>query len=78
MHDIDENVLRLAARSRIIEIIHRRRAMEGDMGIGASIERQILWNRPSFAAASRVAHNADDKRRSSAPQGLCSGNSWTA
>ena len=38
----DTDVLRLAARKQIMEIIDRRRAMECDMGIGASIERQIL------------------------------------
>lgn len=30
------------ARVRILQLIDRRRAVEGDDGIGASIERQIL------------------------------------
>ena len=33
---------RLAARKEIMTIIDRRRESEGDLGIGASIERQIL------------------------------------
>lgn len=41
MCDRDQNALRFAARNQIMEIIRRRRAIECDMGIGASIERQI-------------------------------------
>ena len=36
------DAFRLAARKQILEIIDRRRAVERDTGIGASIERQIL------------------------------------
>jgi hypothetical protein len=42
MSNTDANVLRLAARNQIMAMIDRRREIEGDMGIGASIERQIL------------------------------------
>jgi hypothetical protein len=42
MSNTDAKVLRLAARKQIIAIIDRRREIEGDAGIGASIERQIL------------------------------------
>lgn len=42
MCDRDARALRLKARFQIIELIDRRREAEGDMGIGASIERRIL------------------------------------
>ena len=41
MRDKDPQALRLADRKKVMEIIRRRRAIECDMGIGASIERQI-------------------------------------
>jgi hypothetical protein len=42
MCDGNDNAERLAARKQVMEIIRRRRELESDMGIGASIERQIL------------------------------------
>ena len=62
MCDGNGNAERLAARKQIMEIIHRRREMEADVGIGASIERQILSqelaeleeNRESFRPPSAV------------------------
>ncbi len=41
MNTIDPKV-RYYLRMRILELIDRRRAVECDSGIGASIERQIL------------------------------------
>lgn len=62
MCNTDENAQRLAARKQVMEIIHRRRELESDMGIGASIERQILLqelaeleeNRESFRPPSEA------------------------
>jgi len=42
MFNTDAIAFRLAARNQIMEIIDRRRELECDRGIGASIERQIL------------------------------------
>jgi hypothetical protein len=42
MSDTDPIAYRLAARVRILDLIDRRREIEGDMGIAAAIERHIL------------------------------------
>jgi hypothetical protein len=42
MTKIDDPKVRYQVRMRILELIDRRRADECDIGIGASIERQIL------------------------------------
>lgn len=42
MFDKDATTRRLTLRTHIMDIIDRRRETELDMGIGASVERQIL------------------------------------
>jgi hypothetical protein len=42
MTKIDDPKVRYHARMQILELIDRRRLVECDSGIGASIERQIL------------------------------------